>query len=386
MAITVHAVHAIKTPSATISQITSSRPSPGTERLLGQAAGFPYPLFRSIAGQKPVVDFSTPQLATLLGLTGLTGADISGGNTDIEFKKMANFGVRTANASTAHKRLRVSQSMLCWSTIRATHQGIAQADCQLVAVYDGTNEPIIPAGSVALAGASAAAEHFTCGPVQLNSGELDDVQEITIQSGVRIIVRGTAGEIWPRFCAVQFADPIITVKTLAQGVWESIGLDGLAISSLAVYLRKKSDEGTNVANATTAHIKFTGTNGLATVDEMATQLAENPTRYARRRGRPAVALAGGASTISLAAPVPVSPLRALADMPRSQQLAGAKGYASARGCDLAEALLALGLEPEPAAPPPPPPTRGELAAQACAYAERNRVPFVEACKALGITN
>ena len=126
--------------------------------------------------------------------------------------------------------------------------------------------------------------------------------------------------------------------------------------------------------------------GLATVDEMATQLAENPTRYARRRGRPAVALAGGASTISLAAPVPVSPLRALADMPRSQQLAGAKGYASARGCDLAEALLALGLEPEPAAPPPPPPTRGELAAQACAYAERNRVPFVEACKALGITN
>lgn len=250
-------VHALKTGSFSLSQIKSSRCAPQTEQIVGRSAGAVDVLFRSIAKQEPMFSLTTTQLATVLGSVGLYGADLSGGNTDLELKKGTAYGTRVAIATTEHERLRIAKAFCCWSKISARHQEEATLDLDVYAVYDGSNEPIVPAGSVAATVTAAYAEAFTCGPASLNGSSLGAVLETTIESGCKPKLLSSDGEIWPTLCLVEEIETKITLKTLTAASLRTYTLDGTAISSGAVYLRKKALNGTNVADGTAEHIKFT---------------------------------------------------------------------------------------------------------------------------------
>src|SRR5688572_9756153 len=103
---TVHVLHGIQNGATFISQIPNARPMTDAQLLVAGSAGLPYPLFVSTMALNPAVPFDTTQLKTVLDLTGaLTSiVDLSGANTDLYFKKVADLGRRTANASAAHLR------------------------------------------------------------------------------------------------------------------------------------------------------------------------------------------------------------------------------------------------------------------------------------------
>lgn len=266
---TAHYLHGLLLPSAVfISELTDTTPKTNTDFITGFAAGHPQPLFKGVRGQRPDVTFRTPMVATALNAMGLFGYDASGGNTDLYYKKAADFGSRTAAASSAHKRLRATQGLLYWRSLRVSHQQDAELDCRLCLTWDGTNNPIVPAGSTALAGTSVGVEWFTLGPVMVNGSQLPGVQEVSIDLRLNVHERGSDGEIWPTFANIRDCNPIVTVKTLELDPWSALGLAGQPITSLIVYLRKKAANGHNVANATTEHISFTATNGIEVPDDI----------------------------------------------------------------------------------------------------------------------
>ncbi len=260
-------VHAVVAPGFTLTQIESARPTVGSEILTGRAAGFHHPLFRTLASQKPAFEIQTSQLATLLAAVPLVGLDQSSGNTDLEIRKATAYGTRVAIATTEHERLRMADCFAYWSRVSARHREIATADLMLVAGYDGTNEPIVPAGSVAVTATSTAAEYFTCGPVSLNGVDVGGVQEITIESGLTLLRLGGEGDIFDTFIAVQETDPVVTIRALKAEALRTYALTGTALTAGNFYLRRKTDNANNAANAATSHIKFAGTSGLITIDD-----------------------------------------------------------------------------------------------------------------------
>lgn len=281
---TIHTLHAVQTlsPAAAITELEQLDVSTGITELVGYSAGHHEPLFRGVIGQRPLVTFSTPQLTTLFNTigAGFNGKDLSAGQTYLYFRKATDLGTREAVGSTVHRRLALAQAMLYWSTVTASHQGQARANCQIGVTYDGINEPVIPAGSVAVGGTIGAAEHFTAGPCYLDFGagylEINDIQDITIDSGVRVVPLGGSGELWDTFIGVQQNDPTVTITTLSNSVtgslnlWDEIGLDARAITQLKCILRAVRADGGAYGLATTVHIKFENTaGGIAQIDRQA---------------------------------------------------------------------------------------------------------------------
>jgi hypothetical protein len=260
-----HVLHGILNSSTFISQVSSSRPSPGIETILGTPAGFQYPVFVGNIGQRPMLSFDSTQVKTILDLTGIGIADLSAANTDIYFKQADHLGIRIANATTSHTRLRAAQAALVAERISVGHRSEASASCRMMFPYDGSNEPIVPAGSVAVSGTSASAEHFVQGPVYLNTVQLTGVQDMTIDFGITIKEAGGEGELYDTFVCVMEIRPVITIRC-ENLPWATFGLNGTALTAGSFYLRKVATTG-RVSNATSEHIKFAATAGLITIDD-----------------------------------------------------------------------------------------------------------------------
>lgn len=264
---TAYVLHGILNSSTFISQISNAQPSPAIETMLSEPAGFPYPLFVANQGQNPVTTFETSQLKTILDLTGALSSivDLSGANTDLHYKKVADLGRRVADATTEHIRFRMSQAFLSLERITAGHRTEAVASCRLGVTYDGSNSPLVPAGSLALAGTPTSATHWLAGPVYLNTVALPGVQEITIDFQRQLLELGGEGELYNTFVACQVYRPVITIRC-TEHAWATYGLNGTALTAGSFYLRKMATTG-RVADGTAQHIKFAATAGLITVDD-----------------------------------------------------------------------------------------------------------------------
>jgi hypothetical protein len=268
---TLYTLHGILNSSTFISQIDSARPTPNSEFLDGVPAGFPYALFTSHFAVNPDITFETPQIKTILDMSGAVSSivDLSGANTDLYFKKIADLGRRVADATAEHKRFRCAQAYLSLGQITAGDRTRAVASCRLGTTYNGSTAPMVAAGTTAISGTPTAAQHFVSGPVFYNIGggstQIPGVQSVTIDFGRQLIELSGDGEPYITFAAVQMYDPVITVQC-AHHAWETFSVEGVALTGASIYLRKVDADG-RVADGTAEHIKFAGTAGLLTVTE-----------------------------------------------------------------------------------------------------------------------
>lgn len=251
-----------------IDVITSRNISAGITMMIERGAGHPHPTFTGVNSQKPVVEFTTPQIDKIVGSSGfnvpINGLVISAAPVYLYFKKAAVVG-SVARATSEHIRLAVNLGCLYWTRINLPHQGRGEISCTLMASYDGSNEPIVYSGSQALVGNLSAGNYFQAGPCYLNGTLIDAVQDITINSGVRLLQLSGSGDIWDTFVGIEQTEGSYEVSTLEMNNWGSgIGLDGVALDGsygFVAYGRKCSADGTRVANGTGAHLSFTSLYG-----------------------------------------------------------------------------------------------------------------------------
>lgn len=259
-------LHGIVNSSTFISQFTSQELSPGIEALVAHASGQVHPQFAANMGQRPEVRFTTPQVKSILDLVGSTGIyDLSGANTDLFFKVAADQGSRGASASMLHHRFRVAQGFLVLERLTAGHRSEAQAQCRIICGYDGTNSPLVYAGSQALSGTPASGEHYVLGECHLNSAEVDGVQDLDMDWGHNILQAGSSGELYDTFNALLQSSPTVSMTALNSAFWSTATINGLDLSAASLYLRKLARSG-RVADNVAEHIKFTLADGLIFID------------------------------------------------------------------------------------------------------------------------
>jgi len=258
------------TPSLTLTQLASGRVSSGIQKFVGRSAGDVYPLFQGITDATPEFSFETQELVRLINACGITGTSLA--QTDWYFKKCTDLGTVVAAGTSAHERHRMTQGFLWWDRISAEHNGIATASCRAVATWDGSNNPLVRTGSTALSGTVAADQFFSCGPVFLNSAQVAGVMGVDVELNATVKILSADGEPWPTMICLYEINPVVTIRTLSADSWSLAGVAGVPLSAMSVYLRKYANDGDRVADATEAHLKFTASAGLITVDESAGNL------------------------------------------------------------------------------------------------------------------
>lgn len=245
-------------------QISDSTVSAEINTVLEYPAGHTYPIFRANESSQPELKFTTPQLSTLLGAVGVGGASL--GVSDAYLKKATKTGSE-ARAALLHTRLRINESFVYWTRIRLRHNGKSEADVIVVPNWDGTNDPIMYAGTLALTGNLTATEYFGAGPCKINGNTIPAPQEIILESGVRLIQIGGESDLWDSWVGLETAAPTVTIVTPEAINWgATIGLEGVALDGAAgitFYARKFAANGSRVLNATAEHIKFIGLLGSA---------------------------------------------------------------------------------------------------------------------------
>lgn len=261
---TIHRLDKLVLPSSVeIVELNSARWVAGIEDILEHPAGHTHPMFVANKHQKPMIEFATPQLSTYLGAVGVGGASL--GSTSTYFKKGAATG-SVARATAGHKRIVIASSIAHWTQVRLPHNEKAEVSGVLTAIYDGSNDPFVYTGSVALSGNLTAGEFFGVGPCAINGTLIPGIQEITVESGVRLLQAGASSEEFDTFVGIEITNPKVTIRTLEEVNWSTLGLRGTALdgtNGVVFYARRFSANGSRVADATTSHVKFVGLLGKA---------------------------------------------------------------------------------------------------------------------------
>jgi hypothetical protein len=266
---TIHRLDKIVFPSANeIIALRNQRWDAGIQSLVEHTAGHPFPQFIATQAQKPLIGFTTPQLAAMLTECSVINGKSITTAINTYFKKGSITG-NVARATTEHSLIAVQDVYLYWTRINLRHNEVATIDVVLATAYDGTNSPFaITSGSVALSGTmlTSSLAYFGAGPVEINTVSVGAIQEVTIESGIKLIEEGDASELYNTWTGLEMAQPTVTIKTLHRTNWATLGLAGVALdgsAGLEVWARKFASDGTRVANATAEHIKFTGLFGRA---------------------------------------------------------------------------------------------------------------------------
>ena len=247
-------------PSAdVIHELNDSRLAAGIQSLITRPAGHVHPMYRANDVLQPMAEFSTPDLATVLANVPAGGLGFTTG-LSCHLKKATQTG-SASRASLVHSKIAMTEGLIYWSSLRLPHRGQGQAQVSILAGYDGTNDPFVYSSGIALPGNLTDGLYYGAGPVAINGTAIPGVQEIQVDSGVRVLRAGGESEEYDTFLMVETTEPIVTIRTLEPTNWGSLGLRGTilnGVTGLQFYARHL-----RTSNAATTNILGQATNGAA---------------------------------------------------------------------------------------------------------------------------
>lgn len=274
----VYVPHSITLPSGgpvvQLSDITAAR---NYQDLVERAASEAGPQWSGSEYSAPDLRCTSKQIAEFIALCTTEGvaADLSAGNADFYFRKVAARGTRVAIGTAVHVRGRLaSNALLFWESIRASQNQAAELVARFICSQIGTTAPIQIEGTQAAVGASDVDELFTLGPIAFTgtaagSVTVEALQEVTYESGVQVLQEYDAGSPHPSFVAVDTHACTCTFKTRQTTLLATIPNDGDVLTAFTGYLRARKKGGINVADATASHIKVSATAGTIKAREAA---------------------------------------------------------------------------------------------------------------------
>jgi len=265
-----YGLYGVSVGSTLLGGITNAALNTGTEVRGEASSGELYPRIKSTVAQKPSASWSTRSIAAALSAVPLLGmkiADLTGG-LKLYAQKHEAGGTRVAGA--AHKQFQVLKGLIFHGNLSAEHQGDAVINSTALITWDGTNNPIIPSESVTPPTGLTDSERFGLGPVTINGVALSAVRSMELALGINAVTEGADGEIWDRFSSIRTIAPVLTLRGIDPDWFKTTGAIPLiggpgAHADTILYLRKRADGGTFVADGTAEHIRMTAA-GLAFIE------------------------------------------------------------------------------------------------------------------------
>ncbi len=231
----------------------------------------------NMIAQAPRAAVTSLNVAALLAVVGQFGYRATGAGIKLYAQKHAAGGTRAGVAS--HKSWTIAaqptaDGMVIPRRLSVQHGGDATLDMEIIATCgtdDDTVHPVVIGEGVSLPTVTDA-ERYALGPVTLGSVALDSITGFELDFGLSVEALGSDGKLYPKFISVVQARPTFTLRGLnPQWVKDSgaIPMLGKALehADTKLYLRKRSDGGTFVADGTAQHIKITAA-GLAYSSEI----------------------------------------------------------------------------------------------------------------------
>jgi hypothetical protein len=261
-----HTLYAVDACSATggamITGIRDFNVDTAITEALNGSDGLVDPTFVTIDSQMPVISFTSTDIATVLDVIGISGlaipitVELTDDYLDAFF--MSKDEGATNYATSVHTMLTVNKGLIIPRTINASNTPPATISCDVIATYDGTNDPVVIATSQALADGAGMTTNFVCGKVSLNGAAVTSIESITIDFGIKVNPQRGGGDVWPSFVTIWERIPSITFTTTDVSQLNTLTLPGVAQAATdsIVYLRKCSAGGARVANGTSEHISF----------------------------------------------------------------------------------------------------------------------------------
>ncbi len=279
MAATVFYPHALDfSDGDLITQLTDVAPIYNFQDAVAFSSGDVAPMWSGSLSAAPAITFGSRQIKSILDLCDAAAGhgngksyvayDGSGGSTDIWYRKGEAFGLRIADATAEHERMRMTRAFLRWDSISAQQNQVAEIRSMCGAGYDGSNDPLIDTQQV-LSGDEAVNHLFTLGPIDINGTKLDGLQGYTWQNNLVPEIVFDSGVPFPTYLAVATYSPTIVARVRNASLMRTFGGTlpdasqprGLAITSFAAYLRKLKASDLCEADASEVHVKFSATAG-----------------------------------------------------------------------------------------------------------------------------
>lgn len=237
------------------------------------------PGFQALVGQEPRGTFGTMHIASALDLLTAQGADVGALTGGLSFYAQKNaFGGARASGS-VHRKYNFADGIAVPRTLSCDYQGDASLDAEVVARYDGSNDPIVVTDSSALGTAPTDDERFTLGPLEVFGKTLTHWRGLEIDFGIMLRILGADSDIWPTFVGIQTVAPTLTLRGIDIEWLKStnIPLTGAAAThaNTEVWLKKRTQGSTFVADTTAEHIKFTAA-GIAYIGEAGSASGSDP--------------------------------------------------------------------------------------------------------------
>lgn len=265
------AVNLNDTSDVLISGITSQGLQPNSQVDREITSGEVYPRWYGISAQNPTAQFTTFHLATALANIGLQGLKISTLATGLELWLQKHLDESTREGTLKHRRFTLTKGMVVPRRLTVSHGPGQHASItyEIIATYDGANEPFTITDDLTLPVAEADDERFAIGKMTIGGKLLAHFQQFEIDFGITAVTVSADSDIWPTFVSVESIAPVITARGIDPEWLKSsnIPLAGLVCThaNTIMHLRKRVIGGSFVIDATAEHVKLTGA-GLAHID------------------------------------------------------------------------------------------------------------------------
>jgi hypothetical protein len=250
----------IGTPDVIIDQVSGQSYSAGWAKNIKGSGGQLYPTFSNIMSGVPRMSLSTEAIAQFLTAASVDGLVLV---TPRGFE-MYNQAIDDATGKRAtgsnHEKIASVKTLIIPRRLTCSHGGIAKIDFDVFGISsDGVTHPFTLTASVALPTVAGVVQQFTLGPIKINGTAYEGIQDFSIDFGVREAIKSANGLVYPTRGHFETIAPRVTIRTDDAAVLAALTLSGTAQSSTdtVLYLRKCSDTGIRVADATAEHISFT---------------------------------------------------------------------------------------------------------------------------------
>lgn len=243
-----------------------------TEVLKDQTGGRFYPEQITIASVKPRLTFNTYDLPKAIDGFGLTGRllqdAVSKPGIALIQQKHNNGSVASGSV---HRRLRMPRSHARINRLTVSHRQDAQAECEAVALWDGTNDPLEIEGSQALPTLPASQGRWTLHSVVVESATIECNIQVDIDFGIQIDAFGCDSDLFDTHLHLNQIAPMINITSLdpenfADAKAKLTGLVGTQVNSKIVLRKRTPSQASFVADATAEHISINFAGVIVPVD------------------------------------------------------------------------------------------------------------------------
>lgn len=262
-------VNALFDGSVTINQLISASHRDGATPIIERAGASVDPALIGISIFEPVTSLTTSDLLTALGISGfLTAGYYCANASTIPLNSRAHGAV--FDAGSGHVAITGAKGLLVPTSIELpanNGSGSMQMEMHWVSADGFAACPVPSTGNGLSSGAFIAS--FCLGKAFINGTKVETLQSATVNPGLTVEIQRDSGSPYPYKIFITKREPTIDLVFENEAQAVSV-LNSSAIVSgsggAGLYLRKRADASTFVADATTAHMKVGFLAGLSRLE------------------------------------------------------------------------------------------------------------------------